>query len=364
MQSAGTKLTEEFRNWWNQGDYRFRFEADGNHFRIWVSDDLRPEEIELENRSTGLQWFLSFYLVFLVESMGEHENSILLLDEPGLSLHPLAQRDLSIFFDKLSGTNQLIYTTHSPFLIDADHLDRARKVFVNESGATECSPDLRAKTDRQQGASYAVYSALNLSVSESLLLGCRPTIVEGPSDQHYLSATKTALIAGKKISPSRELVFPPSGGAKTAKAIAGMLSGTMESLPKMLLDSDEQGEKFAASAKSSLYAAEKEKVCGAGDFIGLKGAEIEDLMDRKVLVAAVDRRFRNAENLFELVFDKTRPIVPQIEKWATDEGLDLELGWKVDLAKDYKRLIVARGLDGTDDDTVSLWVKMFEWIDA
>ena len=67
LQSASVKLTEKFREWWKQGDYRFRFEADGNHFRIWVADDRRPTEVELENRSSGLQWFLSFYLVFLVE---------------------------------------------------------------------------------------------------------------------------------------------------------------------------------------------------------------------------------------------------------------------------------------------------------
>ena len=64
LQSASTELTSKFRNWWKQGEYRFRFEADGNHFRIWVSDDKRPEDIELEGRSTGLQWFLSFYLTF------------------------------------------------------------------------------------------------------------------------------------------------------------------------------------------------------------------------------------------------------------------------------------------------------------
>lgn len=60
LQSASALLTTQFRQWWKQGEYRFRFEADGNHFRIWVSDDKRPEEIELEGRSTGLQWFLSF----------------------------------------------------------------------------------------------------------------------------------------------------------------------------------------------------------------------------------------------------------------------------------------------------------------
>ncbi len=78
LQSASTSLTKKFKAWWKQGDYRFRFDADGDHFRIWVSDDRRPEEIELESRSTGLQWFLSFYLVFLVESEGQHKNAVLL----------------------------------------------------------------------------------------------------------------------------------------------------------------------------------------------------------------------------------------------------------------------------------------------
>ncbi len=75
-----------------QGDYTFDFEADGDHFRIWVSDKSRPAKVELEDRSTGLQWFLSFYLVFLVESEQEHRNAILLLDEPGLSPSPSATR--------------------------------------------------------------------------------------------------------------------------------------------------------------------------------------------------------------------------------------------------------------------------------
>lgn len=147
LNAAGTKLTKNFRDWWKQGDYIFRFQADGDHFRIWVSDTNRPEEVELEHRSNGLQWFFSFYLVFLVEREGEHTNAILLLDEPGLSLHPLAQRDLSEFFDGLASANQLIYTTHSPFLIDADMLDRARKVYADANHSTKASADLRRGSD-------------------------------------------------------------------------------------------------------------------------------------------------------------------------------------------------------------------------
>tara|TARA_R110002124_G_C8958892_1_gene513897 strand:- start:637 stop:2037 length:1401 start_codon:yes stop_codon:yes gene_type:complete len=191
LQSASAKLTKSFSDWWKQGDYRFRLVADGNYFRILVSDGRRPEEIELENRSAGLQWFLSFFLVFTYESEDTHEDAIVLLDEPGHSLHPLAQRDLTAFFNNLAKTNQLIFTTHSPFMIDADRLDRVRKVFLGEDGSTEASSDLGAtrgaKGLKEKGATYAVHSALNLTVAESLLLGCKPIIVEGPSDQHYLN---------------------------------------------------------------------------------------------------------------------------------------------------------------------------------
>ena len=93
-------------------------------------------EVQLEGRSTGLQWFLSFYLVFLVERADAHDDAIL-SDEPGLSLHPLAQRDLSEFFEGLAKDNQLLYTCHSPFLVDADRLNRARKVYVDAAGTSK-----------------------------------------------------------------------------------------------------------------------------------------------------------------------------------------------------------------------------------
>jgi hypothetical protein len=289
LQSAGSTLTGKFKHWWKQGDYRFRFEADGNHFRIWVSDDRRPDEVELESRSSGLQWFLSFYLVFLVESLGEHKNAVLLLDEPGLSLYPLAQRNLSAFFDGLAGTNQILYTTHSPFLVDADRLERARKVYVSDNGTTKATPDLRYEESNQAGAAYAVYSALNLSVAESLLLGCQPILVEGASDQHYLTAIKALLIGAKKIAPVRELVFPPSGGTKTARVVASILTGRDETLPTMLLDGDEPGKRMARELRSSLYTDAKNKILCIDDFTGLGNSEVEDLIPEKLFAEVVDR---------------------------------------------------------------------------
>jgi ABC-type branched-subunit amino acid transport system ATPase component len=361
LNSAGTDLTKSFRNWWKQGDYTFEFQADGDHFRIWVSDGRRPEKVELEDRSSGLQWFLSFYLIFLVESQGDHRNAILLLDEPGLSLHPLAQRDLSAFFENLAKTNQIIYTTHSPFLVDADMLDRVRKVYVSEDGSTKASSDLRAgfEDPRKSGATYAIYSALNMNVAESMLYGCNPVIVEGPSDQHYLATIKIVLIGSKRISPKREVVFPPSHGANNAKVVASILSGKDEILPVMLLDGDAAGKKMARDLQNGLYQSAKDKILLTDRYAGFENSEIEDLFPTVFLASVVDRWGRRAETPFADVVKSGQPIVPQIESWAKSQRIELYDGWKVDIAREAKRRALAPSFS-FDPATIENWGKMFD----
>jgi AAA ATPase domain len=363
LQSASALLTQRFRQWWKQGEYRFRFEADGDHFRIWVSDDKRPEEIELEGRSTGLQWFLSFYLVFLVESYDAHEGAILLLDEPGLSLHPLAQRDLSAFFDGLATTNQLIYTSHSPFLIDADRLDRARKVYVGSDGTSKVTPDLRLLDGdmAQRGAGYAVHAALGLTVAESLLLGCTPVVVEGISDQHYLGGMKNILIAAGHLKLGRELVFPPAGGAKGVKVVASILGGRDEELPVALFDGDIQGHATAKALKDSLYADQQGMVLEVDAFTGISGSEIEDLIPPQVIARELDRWQRNSDVQFADEMKAGTPIVPQIEAWAKRHGVTLpSSGWKVELAKKVKQRLLSEGASAIPADYLDRWKKLFD----
>lgn len=362
LQSAGTDLTTKFKQWWKQGNYRFRFEADGDHFRIWVSDDRRPEEIELESRSTGLQWFLSFYLVFLVESQGgAHQSAILLLDEPGLSLHPLAQRDLAEFFNGLATTNQIVFTTHSPFLVDADRLDRVRKVYVDEDGTTRASPDLRKSSAKnaQAGAAYAVYSALNLNVSESLLLGCQPVVVEGASDQHYLTAIKVLLISQRLIAPARELVFPPGGGTKTLRITASILTGRDDELPFTLLDGDAMGVRMIKELSTNLYSADIQKLLCTDTYVGFAGSEVEDLFPPEMVADAVDRHLRSADLPFAEML-KAGPIVPQIELWAKSQSVELEFGWKVEVAKRVKQSLLSKGIDAVGSSRIGMWTTMFE----
>lgn len=362
MQSAGAELTDRFRSWWRQGEYRFRFEADGDHFRIWVSDQRRTEEVELEGRSTGLQWFLSFYLIFLVESQDAHQGAVLLLDEPGLSLHPLAQRDLSQFFDSLSERNQLVYTTHSPFLVDPDHLDRVKAVYVRDDGTTAVSADLRASaSESAQGKSiYPVWAALGLTVSDTMLQGAQPLLVEGVSDQYYLGAIKALLIGAGRIQPRREIVFVPTGGVKGIRATAAILASQEEEPPYALLDSDGAGVGLAQQIKGDLYQGFGDRLLMVSEFVpGIPGAEVEDLVPLGVMKQVVRRWIRGDEDFDDVVRDGA-PIVPQIKAYAAQCGVPLDTGWKVELAKRVKARLLQGGVDALPGDAVARWAALFE----
>lgn len=362
LQSAGTKLTREFADWWKQGNYKFRFNADGDYFTIWVSDNKRPNEVSLDQRSTGLQWFISFFLIFLVESKYQHKNAILLLDEAGLTLHPKAQKDLSKFFNSLSEDNQIIHTTHSPFIVDTNNIDRCKVVYVDGDGYTVASANLRDSDDKLNEQSiYAVHAALGLSVSDILFQGCKPIIVEGPSDQIYLSAIKQALIAEKKFAPKEECIFVPSGGVRGIQGVVSLLGGKQGKLPIVIVDSDKSGKDAKSKLTSGLYKDCKGSILEVASFTNVENTEVEDLIPIEYLQKGINKLFENIddeEEQFEEVYDKTKPIIPQIEAFAKSNGIELEHGYKVQLAKTTKtRILKAKGIDA---DVIKSWEKLFD----
>jgi len=268
-----------------------------------------------------------------------------------LPLHPLAQKDLSAFFDSLSGSNQLLFTTHSPFLVDPDHLDRVRSVFVDSRGITQVSENLRASEgDSSKTKSiFAVHAALGLSVSETLLHGCQPVVVEGQSDQAYLSAMKSLLVRMGRIAPERELVFIPAGGTKGITAVVAIVTGQDESLPFVLVDADVPGKSQAKALLTGTYKGEPERVISYGTFSTLAdNAEIEDLLPRKFFGRVIGRflpRPSGVDEDFEDTLKAGEPIVPQIEAYALKHKFALELGWKVQLAKRAKLALLKHGND-------------------
>lgn len=361
LQSASGDLTKRFKEWWKQGEYKFRFEADGDYFRIWVSDSIRTDEVALELRSTGLQWFISFYLIFLVESQVKHKNAILLLDEAGLTLHPLAQKDLAVFFDNLSHGNQIINTTHSPFIVDTSNIDRCRVVYMDKDGYTVASSNLRQGSDALNEKSiYAVHAALGLSVSDVLLQGCQAIVVEGPSDQFYLNAIKGFLTREKLIAPEQEIVFVPSGGVKGVPGVVSMISSKADDVPYLIIDSDKSGEDAKKRLMSGLYKGFENRILDVKDYTGIEKSEVEDLIPFTLIKKGVDRLFNSLDEIdFEDIHNTDTPVVSQIEVFAESNGIELEKGWKVGISMAAKAQLKNKKAEGIPQEYIDKWVKLF-----
>ncbi len=356
LSSAAARLTRDFKEWWKQGNYIFKFSADGNYFRIWVSDDVRPEEIELENRSSGLQWFFSFYLVFVTEDAGDNYNSIILLDEPGHTLHPMAQKDLSNFFNSLAKNNQLLYTTHSPFLVDSMNIINTKVVYCDDKGITNVSDNLKIKKKAAQKSIYPVNSAIGITISDTMLIGTKPIIVEGISDQIYLTYIKRKLMQTKKITFDKELVFMPVDGTKNIKPVVSIITGKEEELPIVLVDSDESGNQKKISLNKNLYKDYSKKILSVENYLvkECNNSEIEDIMDFIEIQDAFNREYHAEESDFEYDDSSKESIITQIEKFAKENEMKLEDGWKVKVARRY-----VQKFRNESDEILEKWKKLF-----
>lgn len=367
LDSAGDAFTRSFSEWWKQGNYLFQFRADGDHFKVWVADKVRTEKIELENRSTGLQWFFSFFLVFLNERHDTHEGSVLLLDEPGVTLHPMAQKDLFAFFEGLANDNQLIYTTHSPFLMDPDKLDQVKAVYVDKNGHSAVSSDLRARansgTDSEQKAIFPVHSALGITVSEVLFVGCTLILVEGPSDQYYLNAIKNILIGRGLITPSTEILFVPAGGTRGIKSTSRILSYGEDSYPFVLLDGDPSGIQTKKHLSEQTYEGRPELIYSLDNCLEISDPETEDLMDTELVAKIISKEFRGRDD-FEDIYKNDKSIIPQVKAYCTSEDIELHKGWKVDIAREVKRrMSQGQYITKVGDAHLKIWKNLFnQWV--
>jgi len=330
LNSASIDISRRFTDWWRQRRHKIRYHADGDYFRIWIADDRRPDvEIELEARSKGFQWFFSFYLVFLVESEDGHKDAILLLDEPGLHLHPTAQQELISFFEKLSESNQLLYTTHSPFLIDGEHLHRVRPVTEDETGHSLVNADTWP-ADRE--TIFPLQAAAGYAMVRGLFRHRKNVLVEGMSDYYYLHALASQCSTSGLPSLPTDAFITPCGGTKLVGHIASLFLG-QEVRPVLLLDGDDAGRVRKEALIKELYVSHTSMIIMLDDALDVPGTEveIEDILGADLLLPAVSLLLERSLKLSEA--DRKAGSLPsQIKAAATRKGITLPDGWKASVA--------------------------------
>ncbi|MDZ7266028.1 MAG: AAA family ATPase [candidate division KSB1 bacterium] len=136
-EEASRLITQQVRRAWSQEPtIEIKLNVNGNILYIDISDGTTVFDTP-ESRSLGFRWYLSFYINFIAQTVDARANEfIFLVDEAGIHLHPAGQKDLIRVMEDLAIKNQIVYTTHSPFMINRENPQRVRLVVKDKDGTS------------------------------------------------------------------------------------------------------------------------------------------------------------------------------------------------------------------------------------
>ncbi|SCY65684.1 AAA ATPase domain-containing protein [Microvirga guangxiensis] len=318
LNAASVRLTNEIRSVWNPNPDRaeadrLRVQADGQYLKVAVEDDLGVE-IELDQRSEGFQWLVSFFIVFFAEAADRHENAILLLDEPGLSLHALKQRDFRDTISRLAAKNQTIYTTHSPFLVGPDELDLVRVVEMTDR--TTGTKVHTSVTSSDPAALLPLQEALGYDLAQSLFAQQRNLLLEGLTDYWYLEAVADLLAEAGSAKLNDKIALIPSNTASKVVYFATILHAHNLKVAA-LLDSDSAGDQ-AANQEVLVHSLGQKAILRTKDYIegNVTKPEVEDLLRDTLVIIAKDALGIDVTS--QAAAQPERPIVDLLSKASRD----------------------------------------------
>nr|WP_281720517.1 AAA family ATPase [Nitrosomonas nitrosa] len=309
LEGAGNHLTGRIVKYWSQNKHiQMRFDVrdakaeDPEDMRqgvnVWgdVYDTVHWASTPLGSRSRGFVWFFSF-LAWYEDVKRRGENVILLLDEPGLSLHGRAQADLLGYFEAELSDHQLLYTTHSPFMIDPTKFERVRIVQDLGIDAKEQLPKDQDGTkvltnvfDATDDSLFPLQGALGYEIQQTLFIGPNSLVVEGPADMLYLRAVSAQLEREGRTGLSQDWVITPVGGSGKVPTFVALLAPQKGMNVATLLDIQSNDRALI----EDLYKKKilrKKQVATYADFVGNNEADVEDMFERDFYVSVVNAEF-------------------------------------------------------------------------
>lgn len=289
LEAVGNDLTQQvFRYWKQNPNLRVRFDVDrvtkdptyGNPPTITPYLDIRVEDVRhsftnnFNQRSSGFRWFFSFLAAFTEFEMSQgRDDFVVLLDEPGLTLHGRAQADLLDFInDRLAPVAQVMYTTHSPFMVETDKIERVRIVEDGgpDTGATVSKEVLRVGQD----SLFPLQAALGYDVVQHLFIGEANLLVEGPSDFIYLD-TLSRYLASKNMSHlDDDWRIMPAGSANNIPSFVALIGPAME--VSVLIDGGTDGAQRLQRAISAGRLTQQ-RLVEVSEITGSRNSDIEDI---------------------------------------------------------------------------------------
>lgn len=326
LEIAGNSLTKSLLPYWSQNQHlRMEFDirqaqtedppgmTSGTNIWARVKDTKHAVTTTLGTRSRGFVWFFSF-LAWYQKLRKENNNLILLLDEPGLSLHAKAQGDLLHYFEKeLKPHHQLVYTTHSPFMVDPVHFDCVR--IVQDLGI---EPDSENLPQEQLGTKvlsdvleatpdslFPLQGALGYEIHQTLFIGPNNLIVEGVSDLLYIQTISALLQAKGEPGLSSDWTITPVGGSDKVPTFVALIGAQTNLNVAVLIDYQKRDEQRIENLyKKKLLEAKQ--VFTYADFVSANEADIEDMFDDDFYLKLVNSEFGLSISLKNLLSGNPR----------------------------------------------------------
>ncbi len=185
LSEASETLTQILNDKWKQGgDLIWKFEhtgMNGDQIVIKIKDPaIQSRYTRPSLRSSGFRTYFLLSMLTFARTQNDASNTyFFLFDEPGIYLHPFAQLDLQRSFESIADKTQLVYTTHSLFLVNKNYPERNRVISKTKEGT---------KIDQKPFSKNwkSVRESLGILLSNNFLIAEKTLLVEGPSDVIYI----------------------------------------------------------------------------------------------------------------------------------------------------------------------------------
>ncbi len=352
LNAATVELTKTVRTVWGDEDADLDIRVDGDYLKVVARDDLGVE-VELDQRSEGFQWLVSFYIVFKAQSASALKGAILLLDEPGVSLHALKQQEFRRTVSLLADENQTIYTTHSPFMVGPDELPLVRVV---EMKGREAGTKVHSQfTAEDPAALFPLQAALGYSLSQSLFAQPKNLVLEGMTDYWYIQSISDAFKDEGLPNLDQSIALVPAGAASRVVYFAVLLQAQKLKVAA-LLDTDSAGD-TAAEQDNLVGLLTAKRIHRTKDYYNglVKQPEIEDLLRDSLLKVANSELGLNA--IAKAATQPTRPIVQILKTQGSSFSKDR-------LARRFIRWLATNGVAALTLQEREAFTKLFAGINS
>lgn len=264
-----------------------------------TTEDVDRKLVRPSSRSKGFQWFFSFYINLNAETSNDDDDRVILLDDPAVFLHPEGKKNWLAAIEDLSEEAQIVYSSHSPYLIRKEYPCRIRIVEDRDGKGTTI-------TDEFVGADSMTLEplreALGIGLGDSPFVSKHKILVEGVTDYRILQALANVMVEEFDMDILKRddvTIMPTNGGNNMVQAAKWVASEAFSYV--LLLDNDDKGKEVQRDIERQHQEVDPDRIIllSLDDEHQNYHIEVEDMFDTEFFIDCVNAAYSEQFKHFE-----------------------------------------------------------------